>query len=63
MVGYASNSKGYKLWDADRGKRIISRKVRFDETFSTPKTEGYEVPGSSDSKNESKENSEIEISS
>eukprot|EP00171_Calliarthron_tuberculosum_P002468 IDg2468t1 len=31
MVGYAAQSKGYKLWDQDLGKFVISRDVKFDE--------------------------------
>eukprot|EP00171_Calliarthron_tuberculosum_P000948 IDg948t1 len=31
MVGYAAQSKAYKLWDEARSKFVISRDVRFDE--------------------------------
>lgn len=31
MVGYAAQSKGYKLWDQELGKFVISRDVKFDE--------------------------------
>ena len=31
MIGYASNQKGYKLWDTDEGKVVVSRDVEFDE--------------------------------
>ena len=52
LVGYASNSKGYELWDAERGKIITIRDVRFDETFSTPRSKSCDVHGSPDSENE-----------
>ena len=32
MIGYASNQKGYKLWDTEDGKVVVSRDVAFDET-------------------------------
>eukprot|EP00171_Calliarthron_tuberculosum_P022915 IDg22915t1 len=31
MVGYSTQSKGYKLWDQDLGKFVVSRDVTFDE--------------------------------
>jgi hypothetical protein len=31
IVGYAAQSKGYKLWDQELGKFIISRDVKLDE--------------------------------
>ena len=49
MVGYALNSKGYKLWDADKGKFIISRDVTFDESIASPKSESLKPKISSDS--------------
>ena len=63
MVGYASNSKGYKMWDADIGKIIISRDVRLDETFTTPRSGCCEDLSSSNFESEYKNNSDIKISS
>ena len=31
MIGYASNQKGYKLWDTEDGKVVVSRDVAFDD--------------------------------
>lgn len=31
FIGYDSNSKGYKLFNPDRKKTVISRDVEFDE--------------------------------
>ena len=31
MMGYAANSKAYKLWDTAKHKMVISRDVVFDE--------------------------------
>ncbi len=31
MIGYAKQSKGYKLWDTELQKAVISRDVQFDE--------------------------------
>ena len=31
MIGYARGRRGYKLWDIDAGKVVVSRDVRFDE--------------------------------
>ena len=39
MVGYASNTKGYKLRDANKGRFIISRDATFDETFDPTQSE------------------------
>ena len=32
MIGYARGSRGYKLWDIEKKKPVVSRDVRFDET-------------------------------
>ena len=53
MVGYASNSKGYKLWDANKEKFIISRDVTFDETIESTHSEIFETSSSSSSETES----------
>ncbi len=34
FVGYASSSKGYKLWDEDLRRMVVSRSVRFDESVT-----------------------------
>ncbi len=34
MLGYASSSKGYKLWDEDLRRMVVSRSVRFDESVT-----------------------------
>ena len=34
MMGYSSQSKGYKLWDGDAGKFVVSRDVTFNEKSS-----------------------------
>ena len=34
MIGYSSQSKGYKLWDADLRRVVVSRSVTFDEDVS-----------------------------
>ena len=31
MIGYARGSRGYKLWDVEDGKVVVSRDVKFDE--------------------------------
>ena len=33
MMGYSKQSKGYKLWDIESEKFVISRDVKFDETW------------------------------
>ena len=35
MIGYASNYKGYKLWDENKGEVVVSRDVKFEENPST----------------------------
>ena len=39
MAGYASNSKGHKLWEAKLNKFIISRDLGFDESISDPRSQ------------------------
>jgi hypothetical protein len=31
FMGYGQNSKGYKLYNPNKGKMVISRDVKFDE--------------------------------
>ena len=38
FVGYSDQSKGYKIWDAERRKMFVSRDVKFEETESSTKT-------------------------
>eukprot|EP00171_Calliarthron_tuberculosum_P000829 IDg829t1 len=35
MIGYASNQKGYKLWDTNKAEVVVSRDVTLDERPST----------------------------
>ncbi len=35
MMGYSSMSKGYKIWDIESSKLVISRDVTFDEVSTT----------------------------
>ena len=32
MMGYSTQSKGYKLWDANVGKFVVLRDVTFNES-------------------------------
>eukprot|EP00171_Calliarthron_tuberculosum_P017844 IDg17844t1 len=42
MIGYSNQSKGYKLWNTESGKFIVSRDVTFNELdtphLDTPRT-------------------------
>ena len=37
MIGYAQESKAYKLWDPKKGRTVVSRDVQFDEQFVSDK--------------------------
>ena len=37
MIGYAQESKAYKLWDPKKGRTVVSREVQFDEKFVSDK--------------------------
>ena len=47
MMGYSAQSKGYKLWDVESKKFVVSRDVRFDESRAavdkTAEVEGESV--------------------
>lgn len=34
LMGYSNKSKGYKLWDVELSKFVVSRDVKFDEEMS-----------------------------
>ena len=42
MIGYSTQSKGYKIWDIESKSIIVSRDVRFDEFSSNHPTTTFE---------------------
>ena len=42
FIGYTSGSHGYKLWDSEKRKVIVSRDVRFDELPGLENHDNYE---------------------
>jgi len=46
FMGYSTQSKGYKLWDLESRKMIVSRDITFREGV-TPETEITEIPSES----------------
>ncbi len=48
MIGYSSQSKGYKLWDADLRRVVVSRSVTFELTL----TDTVDIDTDSDSDEE-----------
>ena len=44
MMGYCGQSKGYKLWDGNDKKFVVSRDVTFNETLSRTCPDIKETP-------------------
>ena len=38
MIGYSTQSKGYKIWNTETSKLVVSRDVTFDESSVDPNT-------------------------
>ena len=54
MAGYSTQCKGYKIWDTESSKLIVSRGATFDETTSDPPKaqtpSSVEIPSDPDSR-------------
>ncbi len=52
MMGYPSQSTGYKIWDVEREKFVVSRDVYFNETNTNRENVEFEIPSNQSITNE-----------
>ena len=48
MMGYSTQSKGYKLCDADAGKFVVSRDITFNESSNSKNVDTADITTSAD---------------